>query len=105
MPLRPVSRRLVRCLGCGADFVVPTLWREHGDGQWAIQLRCGACGARRNVTASDEEADRLRRDVVAGLLQVEATLHEIQRESMVAAAALFSEAFARDLIDAADFDR
>src|SRR5262245_38038129 len=63
--------QLQRCPECGADFVHPITWTESGPADWWLLLRCGQCGVRRDVIASDvvvaefdrvldEELDRIR---------------------------------------------
>jgi hypothetical protein len=57
LPLPPTGDELTVCRRCGAPFVVPVRWSEH-EGGWAMHLRCGECGGRRDVLLSDAEAEQ-----------------------------------------------
>ncbi len=46
------------CVACRRDFVNPVEWEPVGDARWSILLRCGQCGVMRDVTVSDEDAQR-----------------------------------------------
>ena len=46
------------CPVCKSDYVVPVDWEPFGDERWWIFLRCGECGISRDVTVSDEVAQR-----------------------------------------------
>jgi hypothetical protein len=72
-------RTLVRCPVCGAECVIPVDFAECGDDAWWFALRCGACGASREVTASDDEADRLGRDLDDGVRSIAAEIERIER--------------------------
>jgi hypothetical protein len=85
--------------------VVPVDFAEHGDDAWWLVLRCGACGASREVIASDEEADRFGRELDRGVQRIADEIDRIERERMAETARVLSEALERDLIDASDFER
>ena len=85
------------------DFVYPITWTESGPGDWWLLLRCGQCGARRDVVASnlvvaefdrvlDEELDRIRSEA-----------DRLERESLQAQADSFGTALRLDLFTADDF--
>jgi hypothetical protein len=67
LAIRAVRRRphgpaaLVDCVACRLDFVCPVAWEETDDTHWWIRLRCGACGASREIVIADEEAAVLER--------------------------------------------
>ena len=105
MPVDPLPYRLVDCRRCGADFVVPVMWRECRDGGLSMRLRCGACGDTRDRTVTDAEARRFDADLDAGAAELTAALAGLEREHMLCDAQTLAEAFARDLIDPSDFRR
>ena len=58
LPLPPAAG-LRCCPACGRDRLA-VVWRSHhGEGLGALGLRCGECGATRQVVASRAEADAL----------------------------------------------
>jgi hypothetical protein len=70
---------------------------------WLIVLRCGACGALRNVIASDEEVEVLCDEIDAGLGKIEARAEQLHRNRREAEIAIFAAALAQDLISSEDF--
>ena len=102
-PSRLRSDCLHRCPACGTTFVCPTRWEAAGLDHWLVHLRCGECGTRREVKASNLEVedfevtfDRQSATIALALVRIERARMERQIEAFVAA-------LARDLIDAADF--
>jgi hypothetical protein len=96
---------LETCLVCGRDFVNPVDWEPVDDGGWWMLLRCGECDTWREVTVSNEVADRFdielnrRADVLARALEI------VDRQRMVADVETMILALRRGLLDAADFAR
>lgn len=97
-------RRLSVCPLCGVDFVVPIDGAESQD-HWTIDLRCGACGVRRTLFASDEEVDALCDDIDAGMAKLAAEADRLNRERREAEIQIFTAALTRDLISGDDFAR
>jgi hypothetical protein len=52
-------------------MVCPIAWETDGDDHWLIELRCGECGAWREVRVTNEEAKAfdLTLDAQAGRIQ------------------------------------
>ncbi len=104
-PAPPVEQPLIRCPRCRADRVVPIEWRERGLDAWWMALRCGECGAARDLIASDDEAERFGHDLDDGIAELAADLRRLERDRMANDVAALVAAIERDLIDAGDFER
>lgn len=105
LPAPTPDRRLVHCPECGIDLVNPVRWYESDETHWWIRLRCGGCGHKREVIASDDEAERFDRDLHAGVAEIAATAVRLERERMRAELATLTTALERDLIAPDDFVR
>jgi hypothetical protein len=96
---------LETCLMCGRDYVNPVDWEPVEGDHWWMLLRCGECHTWREVTVSDDVAQRFdgelnrRIDVLAGALS------KLDRQHMTAWAESFVLALRSGLLDAADFAR
>jgi hypothetical protein len=104
-PAYPPFDRLVQCSSCGADLMNPVRWHDVDALTWWIRLRCGACGAVREVEASNAEARQLEADLDLGLARIAAAVVELDRGEMAVAADALVSALERDLIDPDDFRR
>jgi hypothetical protein len=93
---------LVTCPVCRAEAVVPVEWADGVD-EWWIALRCGNCGARREVTLDDCQALELDRALDRGVHQIARTIAALERRRLLAEVETLSVALERDLIDADDF--
>ena len=93
------------CELCRTDYVHPVEWWESGDEHWWMLLRCGACGAHREVVVADAVAARYGRELDAVENALGRTVRELDCERMAHEAEAFAQALARDLIDADDFGR
>lgn len=108
MPLRRRKHRpshLETCLVCGRDFVNPVAWEpveEHG---WWMLLRCGECHTWREVTVSNEIADRFDLELNRRADKIARALELVDRQRMVAEVETMILALRRGLLDAADFAR
>ena len=100
-PAPPPS--LVVCPSCSADRVVPVDWREHDKQNWWIRLRCGACGASREVVVPDATAKRYDVELDRGTREIRAALRRLELEQMAAQADVLAKALQLDLLDASDF--
>jgi hypothetical protein len=104
-PMPPLDQPLIRCPRCRAHRVVPVDWHEHGLDAWWMALRCGECGATRDVIASDEEAERFGNELDVGIAELAAALRRLERARMSADIDTLVAALERDLINAGDFER
>jgi hypothetical protein len=104
LPLEPVPQPLGVCAGCGQRVVVPVAWAEDAEDQWWMMLRCGECGHGRVVVVDGEQARCYGRELNVGVAEIRDELARIDRERMAVQARSFTEALARDLIDAGDFE-
>ena len=93
------------CADCHADSVHPVEWREADDKHWWMRLRCGACCLEREVTVTDDVAQRYGKDLDAAEAVIDRALRELDCERMAHEVEAFAEALERDLIDAGDFAR
>jgi hypothetical protein len=104
---RIFSRRpeatLADCTACGADFVYPVDWSPHDDRHWWILLRCGACGASREETVTDDVAARFDRALDRAEARMRRTADRISSERLAQQAEAFITALELDLIGAEDF--
>jgi hypothetical protein len=105
LSLRTADRRLIHCPECMRDVVNPVLWHETDDTHWWIRARCGNCGWVREVVASDDEAQRLDRDLQSGMAKIAAALTKLERQRMRADLATLTRALECDLIAPDDFVR
>jgi hypothetical protein len=94
---------LHRCRDCGEGFVYPVTWTESGPADWWLLLRCGGCGAWRDVVASNHAVAAFDRILDEGLDAIRATADRIGRESFLAEAETFGTALRLDLLGADDF--
>ena len=101
----PAPAGLHECPECRRDRVCPVDWETEDEEHWAISLRCGECGARREVVAANAQAVAF--DVVLRRHQraIERTVSRLDAERMATELDAFVRALAEDLIDAADFAR
>jgi hypothetical protein len=106
LPIRrrpPREADLHRCQLCYDDSVVPVEAEPLELGLWAMRLRCGHCGTYRDVTVSDDDAQRYDRALSQGMAEIAAALERQERERMNAEVQAFIAAIEHDLIDAGDF--
>ena len=52
----PPEPGLQHCPVCERDMVCPLDWHAINNDLWAIELRCGECGLRRDVVATNSQA-------------------------------------------------
>jgi uncharacterized Zn finger protein len=101
----PADRRLIHCPECGTDTANPVRWHEHDHAHWWIRLRCGECAAVRDLIVTDDEAERLDRDLQPGVTKIAVTVIGLERARMRADVATLTAALERDLIAPEDFVR
>jgi hypothetical protein len=98
-----IATRLDLCPKCGAGFVYPVTWTESGPTDWWLLLRCGGCGAWRDVVASNRVVEAFDRRLDEAMNVIRAAAERIARESLSAQAETFRTALRMDLIGADDF--
>jgi hypothetical protein len=101
----PEPEGLEMCPACRRDFVNPVDWAPLSGERWWMLLRCGDCGAGREVTVDDAEASRFDRELNLRMMLVAETAHQLDIERMAEELEPLMEALRRDLIDASDFAR
>jgi hypothetical protein len=104
-PLPAALGRLVHCERCNSEFVAPVSWDGRGETDWWIRLRCGECGAVREVELSNQEAQCFVCELDMGRATIAATVARLEREHMIADTEALTAALRRDLIDPSDFRR
>jgi hypothetical protein len=95
--------RLDMCGACGESFVCPVTWSERGPGDWWLLLRCGACGASREVIASNAAVAEYDHQLDEGMRVINAAAERLAREALAAEADAFGTALDLDLLGADDF--
>jgi hypothetical protein len=93
------------CSACGADFVHPVEWSPNKGGTWWMLLRCGACGATREETVPDAEAERYERELDMAEHRMKRAADRLSAELLKHQADAFATALELDLIGAEDFAR
>ena len=93
------------CPDCSRDYVNPVDWEPAGADHWRMLLRCGHCGASRDVTVSDHVAQRFDRELNRRAAPIAKAAERLEFERMKADAETLIAALRLDLIDAADFAR
>ena len=91
------------CRECGEDFVYPVTWTESGPDAWWLLLRCGGCGAWRDVGASNTAVAAFARVLDEGSAEIESAADRLGRESFREQADALGTALDMDLIGADDF--
>jgi hypothetical protein len=96
---------LIVCGACGRRMANPVAWHTIDDSRWWIRLRCGECAWWRDVTVSQEAAERLESDLEPGLRTIASVVARLDRERMRRDVDAFIAELEHDLIDADDFAR
>lgn len=94
---------LHRCGECGEGFVYPVTWTESGPADWWLLLRCGACGAWRDVVASNQVVAEFDRALDDDMDRMRIAAERLERESFRAEADTLGTALRLDLLGADDF--
>jgi hypothetical protein len=84
-------------------MMCPMAWETDGDDHWLIELRCGECGAWREVRVTNEQARDFDLTLDRQTAQIRRELERIDRERMMAEVDVLVGALEHDLIDPADF--
>jgi uncharacterized Zn finger protein len=103
MSLFQRPKRLERCPRCSEEFVYPVTWTESGPGDWWLLLRCGACGAWRDVIASNDAVDAFDRLLDEHVHMIRTVAERLAREALLAQADILRAALRLDLLTADDF--
>jgi hypothetical protein len=102
--VRPASAtELHRCGECREAFVYPVTWTESGPADWWLLLRCGACGAWRDVVASNQVVAEFDRTLDDDMDRIRIAADRLERESFRAVADTIGTALRLDLLGADDF--
>ena len=72
------------CPLCHSDYVVPIDWEPVSDERWWIFLRCGECGISRDVTVSDEIAQRYDAELQHSATPIAQAAHRLESERVAA---------------------
>jgi hypothetical protein len=91
------------CNECGEGFVYPVTWTESGPADWWLLLRCGACGAWRDVVASNQVVAEFDRTLDDDMDRIRIAADRLERESFRAVADTIGTALRLDLLGADDF--
>jgi hypothetical protein len=91
------------CSTCRSGFVHSMERRRDRHARWLLRLRCGQCGACRDVIVNDDLLQRFDADVSRGLAAIASDLATLDREHMARQVEAFAAALERDLIDPGDF--
>jgi hypothetical protein len=97
------TTRLDLCPKCDESFVYPVTWTESGPADWWLLLRCGACGAWRDVVASNRVVAAFDRILDEEMDVIRAAAERLARESLSAQVETLSTALRLDLLGADDF--
>lgn len=95
--------RLDLCGACGEAFVYPVTWAERGPMDWWLHLRCGSCGASREVVASNAAVAAYDSQLDAGMREINSAAEQLAHEALAAEAETLVVALDRDLLSADDF--
>jgi hypothetical protein len=104
-PMVAPNAGLEVCPACGRDFVNPLDWAPLRGDRWWMLLRCGDCGAGREVTVTDAEAERFDRELNLRMRLVQETARQLDVEAMARELGPLMEALRRDIVTAEDFAR
>jgi hypothetical protein len=95
--------RLDVCLECGEAFVYPVTWGESGPADWWLHLRCGSCGARRDVVVSNHAVALFDHALDEAAATMRRSADRLSRESLAEEAETLGAALRLDLLSADDF--
>jgi hypothetical protein len=98
-----IAPSLELCPKCGQGFVYPVTWTESGPSDWWLLLRCGGCGAWRDVIASNHAVAAFDRMLDQHMQAIRAAAERLARESLAAQAETLRAALRLDLLTADDF--
>jgi hypothetical protein len=101
----PAPDDLHRCVACGKDYVNPVDWEPVTPESWWMRLRCGECEIWREVTVTNEVAERFDIELDRRAAIIQRALHKLDRERMVEQVETMIGMLRHGLIDPADFAR
>jgi hypothetical protein len=96
---------LADCSACGSNHVHPVEWSPHNSDHWWMRLRCGSCGASREATVQDTDAELFDCELDRAQDSIRRDADRLSRERLAAEADAFATALELDLISAEDFAR
>lgn len=99
------DENLTMCRSCASGYAIPTAWTQHDEDSWWIHVRCGECGASREVVISDAAAQRYDVELDRGMHQIARAVRRLERAEMAVQAQALATALELDLVSADDFAR
>lgn len=81
-PFRRNKSALRSCPSCGSTFVVPVDYHVADDDHWWLRLRCGECERSRDVTVSNDDAQRYDRELGTSVVGLRMLVEAIDRDAM-----------------------
>jgi hypothetical protein len=97
------AKGMHRCPNCDSILMQPVDWRELGDGNWKVELRCPECERRHRQSYSQDEVDRYEAELDRGDQQLIGDLRVISLANMETEVDRFTSALATDRILPEDF--
>jgi hypothetical protein len=91
------------CPDCGEGFVYPVTWTESGPAEWWLLLRCGGCGAWRDVVATNHAVAAFDRALDEATKVITRAAERLAREALSRQAETLGVALRLDLLTADDF--
>src|SRR3954454_22506886 len=104
-PSRPREDALHHCAACGTDFVNPVEWEPVTPESWWMRLRCGECQVWREVTVTNQVAERFDLELDRRADLIHRALAKLDRERFVHQVETMIGALRHGLIEPADFTR
>jgi len=83
--------------------VSPVEWEPVGEDRWWMYLRCGECGTGREVTVTNEVAERYDEELNRGAKAISRAAKLLDQQRMRADVSAFIAALRSGLIEPADF--
>ena len=102
---RPAEDDLHACASCGKDYVNPVDWEPVTPESWWMQLRCGWCEVWREVTVTNQVAERFDIELDRRADLIHRALAKLDREHMVHQVETMIGALRHGLIEPSDFAR
>jgi hypothetical protein len=102
---RPSEDDLHVCAACGKDYVNPVEWEPVTPEAWWMRLCCGECHVWREVTVTNQVAERFDAELDRRAAVIQRALNKLDRERMTEQVETLIGALRHDLIEPGDFAR
>jgi len=99
----PHEDDLHACAACGKDYVNPVDWEPVTPEAWWMRLRCGWCEVWREVTVTNQVAERFDIELDRRADYIHRALAKLDREHMVQQVETLIGALRHGLIEPSDF--